>query len=460
MGIAGDAHHLGNVLQQVVGQTATPCNLKAKHNKWKKGSFKIMNIEPSSETKQTSGFIQTFKSLSDPNFRTLWLGMFFTVASMQINVVTRSWIAYDLSGSALMLGVVAIARGLPQIILSPIGGVIADRFDKRKVLMIAQSILLVLALFNAILVHTNLIQIWHLVVIGIFQGAVFPFTMPTRQALIPLLVGKDNLPNALAMDSAGRNLNRVLAPSMAGVLITWCPTIAFYTVAAFYLISILTMTKLPSVKATVDSTQNPMQQMLYGFSYIIENRRLLIFIGMGFLAVTLGMPYQQMLAFFQDDVLHAGPEVLGFMYTAVGVGALFGSLFVVYRSGDPRRQGYQLIAGVCFGALLIPFALSGNLVFSLTCLVLIGFSNEVFMTVNHMMVILNTDEHLYGRVMGTYGMTLSLMPIATLPMGYFVDKIGGSTIAGAGFLLAVTVLILSSIRIQGANSGGVLKYVP
>ena len=131
----------------------------------------------------------------------------------------------------------------------------------------------------------------------------------------------------------------------------------------------------------------------------------------------------------RPDVLHAGPEVLGFMYTAVGVGALFGSLFVVYRSGDPRRQGYQLIAGVCFGALLIPFALSGNLVFSLTCLVLIGFSNEVFMTVNHMMVILNTDEHLYGRVMGTYGMTLSLMPIATLPMGYFVDKIGGSTIA-------------------------------
>jgi predicted MFS family arabinose efflux permease len=158
------------------------------------------------------------------------------------------------------------------------------------------------------------------------------------------------------------------------------------------------------------------------------------------------MPFQQMLPVFQAAVLNVGPEKLGFMYAAVGAGALIGSLTVAFRSEDPRRQRYQLIAGVCFGALLIPFALSRNLGLSLVMLVLIGLCSEIFMTINRMLVLLNTDSRLYGRVMGTYAMTFSLMPIATLPMGALVDAIGApSTVAGAGFLLAMSVLILSFI---------------
>jgi len=168
--------------------------------------------------------------------------------------------------------------------------------------------------------------------------------------------------------------------------------------------------------------------------------------GMAFLAVTLGMPFQQMLPVFQSVVLNVGPEKLGLMYAAVGAGALTGSLVLAYRSDDPHRQTYQLIAGICFGALLIPFALSQNLILSLVLLVIIGLCNEIFMTVNRMIVILNTDRHLYGRVMGTYAMTFSLMPIATLPMGALVDAFGAPrTIAGAGFLLASAVIILSFI---------------
>jgi MFS family permease len=402
-------------------------------------------VQPQS-AKTTSGLLLAFKSLSVSNFRTLWLGMLFNVASMQINVVARSWLAYDLSGSALVLGIVAMARGLPQIVFSPLGGVAADRFDKRKVLVTSQSIMCVLALINAVLVQTGAIQVWQLVVIGLFQGFVFPFTMPTRQALIPQLVTRDDLPNALAMDSAGRNLNRVLAPSLAGVLIAWNPTVAFYTVAVFYLVSAMTLLRLPSTPSTVDPRRSAVQQMLFGFRYLVGRRRLLILIGMAFLAVILGLPFQQMLPVFQSVVLKVGPEKLGFMYAAVGAGALTGSLTIAYRSDDPRRQRYQLIAGVLFGALLIPFALSRNFVFSLVMLVLIGLCSEIFMTINRMLVVLNTDVHLYGRVMGTYAMTFSLTPIATLPMGALVDAVGAPrTVAGAGFLLALAVVILSFI---------------
>jgi predicted MFS family arabinose efflux permease len=175
---------------------------------------------------------------------------------------------------------------------------------------------------------------------------------------------------------------------------------------------------------------------------------------MAFLAVTLGMPFQQMLPVFQETVLKVGPEKLGFMYAAVGAGALIGSLVIAYRSDDPHRQRYQLIAGVCFGGLLIPFALSGNFVFSLAMLVMIGLCSEIFMTINRMLVVLNTDTHLYGRVMGTYAMTFSLMPIATLPMGALVDAIGPQkTVAGAGFLLAAVVLVLSFILPRIWNKG-------
>lgn len=395
---------------------------------------------------KTSGFATTFKSLSTPEFRVLWIGMFFNVASMQINIVARSWLAYDLSKSALILGIVALARGLPQIIFSPLGGVFADRFDKRKVLIVSQSTLCVLALVNAVLVHTGVIQIWHLVAIGLVQGMVFPFTMPTRQALIPQLVHSDDLPNALALDSAGRNFNRVIAPSIAGLLVAWHPTIAFYTIAVLYLISALSLTRLPSTPTTADPSRTAWQQMIVGFRYMIGRRRLMILISMAFLAVVLGMPFQQMLAVFQATVLNVGPEKLGFMYAAVGAGALVGSLAIAYRSNDPRRRQYQLVAGVCFGIFLIPFALSHNLYLSLGMLVLLGFASETFMTINRMMVLLNTEPKLYGRVMGTYSMTFALMPIATLPMGALVDAIGApKTIAGAGILLTIAILIASLI---------------
>lgn len=369
------------------------------------------------------------------------MGMFFNIAAMQINIVARSWLAYDLSGSALILGIVASARSLPQIIFSPLGGVAADRYDKRKVLVGSQAILCFMAVVNAVLVQTGAIRVWQLIVIGVVQGIVFPFTMPTRQAFIPQLVNEDNLPNALAMDSAGRNLNRVMAPSLAGILIAWHPVIAFYTIALFYLISAITLLRLPSSVSTVDPRRNALQQIIYGFKYVAGRRRLLILIGIAFVAVILGMPYQQMLPVFQAAVLNVGPEKLGFMYAAVGAGALVGSLLVAYRSDDPRRQRYQLIAGVGFGVLLIPFALSQNFSFSLVMLGLIGLCSEMFMTINRMLVLLNTDNHLYGRVMGTYSMTFALTPLATLPMGALVDAIGAPrTVAGAGILLAMAVI--------------------
>ncbi|MFH1169184.1 MAG: MFS transporter [Chloroflexota bacterium] len=392
------------------------------------------------------GLSQAFNSLSIPQFRVLWFGMFFSMSAMQINIVARSWLAYDISGSGLMLGVVALARGLPQIIMSPFGGVAADRFDKRKLLILSQSSLCFLALLNAVLVNLGIIQIWHLVVIGLLQGMVFPFTMPTRQAYIPELVGEAQLPNALAVDSSGRNLNRVLAPSLAGLLIAWHPTIAFYAIAILYLGAVLTLYRLPAPRMTDASHSSAVEAMTAGFRYIISHRKLLSLIAIGFLTVIFGMPFQELLPVFQATVLRVGPAELGFMYTAAGIGALAGSLAVAFRSDHPRKGLLQVISGVGFGVMLIPFAISSTYWLSLVLLVLVGFTSQASLTFNRMLVLIDTDRNMYGRVMGIYMMTWSLMPIATLPMGALVDAVGAPlTIAVAGGLLAVSIIALALV---------------
>ncbi len=389
------------------------------------------------------GLTGTFSSLANPNFRMLWFGMLFSIAAMQMNIVARSWLAYNISGSALVLGLVAIARGLPHLILSPIAGVAADRFAKRKLLILSQFALCVFALANAVLVHLGIIQVWHLVVIGLFQGAVFPFSMPVRQAYIPELVKGDELTNALALDSSGGNLNRVLLPSLAGVLIAWEPTVAFYAVALFYLGGALTLLRLPIATPHATKRESVLNEMMAGFRYITGYRQLRVLIAMGFLAVILGIPFQQLLPVFQVDVLGVGPVQLGLMYTAVGVGALSGSLVVAYRSKTLRKERFQVIAGIAFGVMLIPFALSSVYWVSLILLGIIGFASQSYLTLNRLLVLLRTDSKMYGRVMGVYMISWSLMPVATLPMGALVDAVGAPlTVSVAGALLTASIISL------------------
>ncbi|HLI52415.1 MAG TPA: MFS transporter, partial [Thermomicrobiaceae bacterium] len=251
-------------------------------------------------------FEHTFSALSVHDFRTLWFGMLFTMAAFQISIVARSWLAYDLTGSAVWLGIVAIARGLPQLALAPIGGVAADRFDKRTLLIVTQIAMAILNLIIAVLVEFHWIRIWHLVVLGVIQGSIFPFMMPTRTAYISDLVVDDRLPNALALDSTGRNLNRVVAPTLAGFLIAISPMISFYAVAIFFVCSALTLLILPKPLRKPFRSHGAFKDMASGFKYIAERPTLVMLIGMALLFTLLGMPYSQLLPVFQKSVFHVG----------------------------------------------------------------------------------------------------------------------------------------------------------
>jgi MFS family permease len=368
--------------------------------------------------------------------------MVLSMAAMQMNIISRTWLAYHISGSALALGIVAMGRGLPHLCMSPLAGVAADRFDKRRLLMMTQGSMAVLALINAILVHLDVIQVWHLVFLGLLQGFVFPFTIPARQTLIPHFVGDLRVAQAFAIDSAGRNLNRVLAPSIGGLLIAWHPVIAFYAIAAAYAGATLTVARLPAVKTIRSVKTGVLRDLTDGIRYMLDNRILLILIAIAFIAVILGQPVQQFLTVFQREVLHVTPRELGFMYTAIGIGALLGSGIIAAIANSPYRGMIQMGFGITYGASLIGFSLSQILVLSLAILVVLGLASESYMTINRVEVITNTDSSILGRVLGIYVMTWALMPLSALPLGFFVDVFGPmATFAGAGSIM-VFVLIL------------------
>jgi MFS family permease len=375
-----------------------------------------------------------------PNFRLLWFGMLLSMGAMQMNIIDRSWLAYNISGSGLALGLVALGRGLPQLLLAPVGGAAADRFDKRKLLIASQFCLMGLSLVNAVLVQLNVIQIWQLIVIGVVQGIIFPFAMPTRTAYIGDLVDEGRFANALALDSTGRNLNRVIAPSLGGILIAFSPTIAFYAIALFYLLSALMLLRLPSPRAAASRARSMAGDMLVGFRYLKARRALIVLIGMAFVMVLLGGPYQQLLPVVQVDVLHVGPTALGLMYTAVGLGAVFGSLAAVYASESPNKRKIQLGAGIAVGIGLAGFAFSTSFMLAMFFLIIVGFMTDGYFTINRILVMLETDREFYGRVVSIYMMTWSLMPLALVPMGVLVDSVGAPvTIGVAGIILSTFI---------------------
>ena len=405
---------------------------------------------PPSSTKpprKRGGFAQTMDVLRGRDFRVLETGMVLSMAAMQMNIISRTWLAYHISGSALVLGIVAMGRGLPHLFMSPLAGVAADRFDKRKLLMITQSSMALLALINAILVHLDVIQVWHLVVLGLVQGCVFPFTIPARQTMIPHFVGDLRIAQAFAIDSAGRNLNRVLAPSIGGLLIAWHPVIAFYAIAAAYSGAALTVARLPAVKTIRSIKTSVIRDLAEGIRYLLDNRILLVLIAIAFIAVILGQPIQQFLTVFQREVLQVTPRELGLMYTAIGIGALLGSGIIAGIANSPYRGMIQMGFGIAYGVSIIGFASSHIFIVSLATLIVLGLASESYMTINRVEVITHTDPSILGRVLGIYVMTWALMPISALPLGYFVDLFGPmATFAGAGSIMVLVLILVMTVH--------------
>jgi len=408
-------------------------------------------VEPSTSgesadlTDHLPAWKRPFIALSEAEFRRLWGGMMPGTMAIQMGMVTTGYVAYDISESATAVGIVSLGWGVPMLFFGLWGGVVADRFPKRRTLLLAQALIGVSAIVSAILVLTGVIQVWHLVFTSALQGIGFAFNMPSNQAFIAQLVSRKNLMNAIALQNTGHNFARVAGPSIAGALIgvsfvgAGGVFVLMSVMYAFVLINLLRISH--AGEPTGANRPPPLAALRDGLRYIRGNTIVFSLLSLAFAPVLLGMPYQTLMPVFAEDVFEVGPGGLGALMAANGFGALLGSLMIASISGYRRRGMLQVGLGITFGIGIAAFAFGQSFVFGLFALVMVGFASAAYQALNSSLVMHYTESAFHGRVMSVYLLTFSAMPLGTVPFGALSDIYGAPITIGIGGLVLAGIIV-------------------
>mgnify|MGYP001558916726 CR=1 FL=1 len=405
---------------------------------------------------------RTFQSLGNTDFRWYWIGTLGSFGAIQVQMLARGWLVYDLTKSPLDLGIVSSAWAVPVILFSLISGVVVDRVDRRNLLIVTQSLLALVTLVVAVLIALGLIQVWHLVANALLTGIFFSFNMPGRQALLPQLVGDDELMNAVALNSTGMNLMRIAAPAAAGPLIALTGVAGvWFIIVGFYALGAISLLFIRPQGVVSRPAASPIRDMAEGLNYMRGHAVLLGLMAMALVPILLGMPYQSFLPIFAVDVLNVGSAGLGMLMGMVGVGALVGTL-VIASLGDIRRKGLLLfVLAIIFGIALALFALSRSFYLSLFFLLFVGVGNTGYLAVNNALILTTADKQMHGRVMSIYMLSWGLMPLSALPAGWLAEVLVKSphpsgwlgdmwgiplVVALGGVLLALAALAFAFLR--------------
>lgn len=365
--------------------------------------------------------------------------------------VATGYAALTLSGSATALGVVTSLSGLPMLVLAPLGGVVADRFPRKNVIFVAQTILAAGALALAILSLLDMLEVWHLGALGLLQGVAFSFNMPARQSLLMEVVGPRLTRSAAALNTAAPNFSRVIGPSVAGVMLA-TPGIGvsgvFLTMCVMYAIVFISLFKLPpsarppqtggGIGAVWDS-------LLEGFRYILTSPIHRGLLGTAFILLVLGAPVLQIMPVFSERVYDVGATGLGLLLSSNGIGALIGSVAVAALTGFRRLGLIQVGFGFAFALSIVGFALSPTMPIAVVMVGLFGATQSCYMSMNSTMLMGNTEPRMYGRVLSIYLMTFAVTPIAALPLAWATDIMDpqlATLIAGLSVLAAVIALAI------------------
>jgi MFS family permease len=402
---------------------------------------------PAEPRPRLGGLTNTFSAFRIPAYRLVWLSQVSSTSGMQMQMFARGLLAYELGGTAGAIGVVGLGQAIPQGLFSMFGGTIADRFERRRVMMVTQLLTAIVAVIVSILVRADMMTIPLLFLAGLTQGTVMSFGGPARQAFVPEVVGEKELMNALALNNAAMNLSRIGAPSLAGTLvgISWIDLGGLYEVqAGLNIFSLILLFMLPAVmargsnaaaaaRAASHSRRRRREGSIFsswvdGIRYIRTSPILVTLLLLGLVPTLLGQSYQQYLPVFAKNVFGDGVDrnahALGLMGTMSGVGALLGALAVASMSAYRRRTQLQLIAGLGFGLALAMFAVQSSYAAALIMLVACGFSSSFFQSLNSTMVMSATDPEYYGRVMSVNMLTFSLQAFGTFGTGYIIDFVG------------------------------------
>jgi MFS family permease len=384
-------------------------------------------------------------ALQSRDFRLFWFGQMISLTGTWVQSVAQQWLVLKLTGSAFKLGLVTTVQFTPLLILALLGGAIADRLNKRMLLLATQAISLLLAAGLGTLVATNTVQYWHVLVFAGALGTVNAFYTPARQAFVPELVERESLLNAVALNSAIFNGARVVGPALGGVLVaTLGLALNFYLNAASFVAVIISLLMVRSRPARRKAEENLWANVKEGLRYIGETPVVYTILALVGSASLFALNFSTILPLFARFVLHSGSSGFGFLMASSGVGSLVGSIGLAFfnRRDLARPFIYLGASALCVGEIF--FALSRLYVLSCALLVLVGLAQTIFTTTANTRVLSLTPGHLQGRVMSVYSlMFLGMTPFGSFLYGVVAEKWGAPAplILGAGITLVITAVI-------------------
>jgi MFS family permease len=386
----------------------------------------------------------SFASLETRDFRFLVGGTMAANLAMWVQTIAQGWLVLELTGSAVALGVISFIRGIAMLVASPFGGLLSDRFDRRTVMNAATGVSALAASLLALLVVFGHIQLWQLFLFAAIDGVVSSINQPARTALVYDVAGPDDLTNAVALQSMGQNIMRLVGPSLGGALIGVAGVAACFAVqAGFYVLSVLlslpirTRTEKPARLASFR------QSVLGGFEHAKGHRPIALLLIVASLPSLLVYPYMSFMPLFATDVLHAGAMLYGVLITAVGLGSIAGAFVAARKASTFRHQGVTMLAlTALYMAMVGLFALSHWYAVSYALLVVGGFANAIYLTLNSSLLQFATADEYRGRVSGLYFMTNGLQPFGSLALGGLIAVVGLQPSVAAFSFTAVALTLL------------------
>jgi MFS family permease len=399
-----------------------------------------------------------YQALEVADFRWLWIGSLASSFAMNMQIIARGWLVYTLTSSAMDLAWVTLSFMLPTVAFSLWGGVVADRMPKRRIIALAQTLNCIATIIFGYIIFSDRVEFWDFIWFGFFNGTILALSMPARQAFAPELIPHRLMFTAMALNTTSWNLSRILGPALAGFLIAWVAAgdtastygvgIVYFVIAALYFISIITilMVRKPGLVKQVAEQKSPLTDMADAFRYVWDNPPIFGLILLSIVPFLFGMPINTLLPAFNEDILSGGAENLGLLMSAMGLGAIVGSLLLASVNDFKNRAAWLIATCIGWGVFTSAFGFSQTMVLSASMLAVIGFLSSWNMSLNRGLLQLQVDDHMRGRIMSVDMMSHGLMPIGVIPISIIAEQYDVATaIVISGFAFVTLIVLLAFV---------------
>jgi len=405
----------------------------------------VTDIESNVQQKRKNKFV-TYSVLQNRNYLYLWIGNFFTMGGHWIQQVTLGWLVWELSGSAMMVGMVSGLRSLPFLFMGPFGGVVADRVDRRRLLMTVQIVMAAMAALFAVDVALDWVRVWHAAMFSFVMGCGFAMNMPVRQALIANTVPNEELGDAIVLSAVAATASRVIGPALGGVLIVIIGAAGNFLLQAglfLCMVVIVIPMKTPFRDTTFIMKTSVFRSLKEGIQYVWGDKTLFGLVTLSFIPSIFVVPIVHLLPVFTDSVLHAEANIYGYLVTSYGVGGLLATLMLASFGRTVRSGWVGIIAVTCATIFVIPLSQSSLPWVAFLLLSFIGFSMMVFRVNNNTLVQMLSPDQLRGRIMAIYQMDHAIMPLTASILGIMADVFTTSAaMASSGIIGLVSIIVL------------------